>query len=327
MAAVVDAALRDQLIDRRQKLEAVIINDRDESRQLAYLLEEVDAALARMQKGSYGLCDVCHDPIEAERLMANPVVAVCLGCLTPAQTRALEEDLQLAAQIQAELLPSRELLIDGWDVSFHYEAASLVSGDYCDLLVSDDKNIYFMIGDVSGKGVAASLLMSQLHAMFRTLIPLGLPINRIVERASRVFCESTLSTHYATLVVGRAERSGQVEICNAGHLPPLLAREGRVTYIGATGLPIGVFCNEEFTSETFQMNRGDTLFMYTDGLSEARDRQGAEYGAARLSEFLCLEHERIPGALVTACIEDLAVFSGGSSRSDDLTVMALRRAH
>lgn len=325
MAAVIDAALRGQLIERRQRLETAVA-EQDETAQLARLIEEVDAALARMDEGNYGLCQVCQDPIEAARLISDPVTCVCLGCLTPKQRRALEEDLELAARIQAELLPCRDFDAAGWQISYHYEAAAHVSGDYCDIIFNrEDGSVYFMLGDVSGKGVAASLLMSQLHAMFRTLIPLGLPLNKLVERASRIFCESTLPTHYATLVVGRAHASGEVEICNAGHLPPLHLHEGNVTEIAATGLPVGVFCNEEFTCTSHRLERGDTLLLYTDGLSEALDRDGAEYGSRRLSSLLCVHCERQPAALVRACLEDLAAFTAHAPRADDLTIMAIRR--
>src|SRR4029453_19192206 len=105
----------------------------------------------------------------------------------------------------------------------------------------------------SGKGVAASMLMAHLHAMFRTLISINLPLEQMVERASRVFCESTLPTQYATLVYGRATTKGEVQICNAGHLPPLLFQQGAVRRIDATGLPVGVFCSESFSCTSFQM--------------------------------------------------------------------------
>lgn len=325
MVAVMDAALRGQLIERRHRLETAVA-EQDATTQLARLLEEVDAALARMDEGSYGICRVCETPIETERLISDPIASVCLGCLTPKQQRALEEDLELAARIQAGLLPRRDFAAAGWQIAYHYEAAAHVSGDYCDILFrEEDGSVYFMLGDVSGKGVAASLLMSQLHAMFRTLIPLGLPLHKIVERASRIFCESTLPTHYATLVVGRADPSGEVEICNAGHLPPLHLHEGSVAEIAATGLPLGVFCNEEFTCTRLTLRRGDTLLLYTDGLSESLDHHGAEYGSHRLSTLLRDHCERLPGPLVQACLQDLAAYTAGSPRADDLTVMAIRR--
>ena len=173
--------LREQLFDRRQKIETAII-DSDEDTELLRLLGEVDAALGRMDDGSYGLCDVCHDPIEADRLLADPLVRVCLGDLTSAQQHALEEDLELAASIQRGLLPQPNFSVDGWESCFHYEAAGAVSGDYCDLIKADDGSLYFVFGDVSGKGVAASLLMAHLHAMFRTLVSVGLPLKKMMER-------------------------------------------------------------------------------------------------------------------------------------------------
>lgn len=325
MATVIDAALREQLLERRVRLETASADDAEDA-QIRHLLGEVDAALARIEDETYGICQVCRDPVEAERIIADPLVCVCLECLSVAQRRALEEDLELAANIQAGLLPPRALAHDGWQVSYHYEAASLVSGDYCDVLKADDGSLYFMLGDVAGKGVAASMLMSQLHAMFRALIPVGLPLSHLVARASRIFCESTLPTHYATLVTGRADATGSVEICNAGHLPPLhLRREGRATLIEATGLPVGIFCNEEFTSTKFNMSHGDTLFLFTDGLSESRDTAGEEYGTTRLMSLLCRHQEFLPDELIRACLGDLSDFCAGTPKHDDLTVMALRR--
>lgn len=326
MVAIIEPVLREQLLDRRHKLETAIA-EADEPTRLVGLLDEVDAALARFNTGTFGLCEVCHDPVESERLIADPLVCVCLGCLTPAQQRALEQDLELAARIQATLLPARDFASGGWQASYHYEAAGVVSGDYCDLVSAEDGSLYFMLGDVSGKGVAASMLMAQLHAMFRTLISVGLPLNQLVERASRVFCESTLPTHYATLVCGRADSSGEVEICNAGHLPPLLARAtGGVTALEATGLPLGVFCNEQFTCDRVRLAEGDALLLYTDGLSESQNILGEEYGRERLSRLVGERHAPAPAELIKTCVRDLSAFRAGTPVTDDLTILALRRA-
>lgn len=324
MATMIEPVLHEQLIERRRKLENAIA-EADEPVRLSGLLREVDAALSRFHSGTYGLCEVCRDPVERDRLIADPLVCVCLGCLTPAQQRALEQDLELAARIQSTLLPPRNLTSGGWQTSYHYEAAGVVSGDYCDLVRAEDGSLYFMLGDVSGKGVAASMLMAQLHAMFRTLISVGLPLDRMVERASRVFCESTLPTHYATLVCGRADRSGEVEICNAGHLPPLLSRGGDVTFVEATGLPLGVFCNEEFTCTRVCLSEGDALLLYTDGLSEAQNGPGEEYGRERLLKLLGECPGRAPEGLVSACLKDLSAFGAATPGVDDLTILALRR--
>jgi len=140
-----------------------------------------------------------------------------------------------------------------------------VSGDYCDFIDGDNQSLHFVLGDVSGKGVAASMLMAHLHAMFRTLISINLPLGQMVEQASRVFCESTLPTQYATLVYGRAGTDGFVEICNAGHLPPLLIQAGKISHIEATGLPVGVFCSESFSLIGCKCKRATRSFFIPTG--------------------------------------------------------------
>jgi sigma-B regulation protein RsbU (phosphoserine phosphatase) len=326
MVTAIEPLLREQLIDRRHKLEDAA-SAFHRPAELTRLLQEVDAALRRMDLGTYGLCEVCQEPVETERLMADPLTRFCLGDLTPREQRALEEDLELASQIQTGLLPQATQQIDGWEVCYHYQPAGPVSGDYCDLIRGDDQSLHFVLGDVSGKGVAASMLMAHLNAMFRTLISINLPLDKMVERVSRVFCESTLPTQYATLVCGRATNDGTVELCNAGHLPPLLLQNGKVTSIAATGLPVGVFCSESFSVSRMQLNKGDMLFLYTDGLSESLDGNGNEYGADRLSQLLNDNCELAPDSMISLCRHELHAFANGNAPKDDLTLMAIRRTH
>lgn len=324
MVTAIEPVLRKQLIDRRQKLEAAA-GAFQRPAELTRLLEEVDAALHRMEIGVYGLCEVCHDSVETERLLANPLTRFCIDHLSAREQRALEEDLELAAQIQNGLLPEPTRKTDGWEVAYHYQPVGPVSGDYCDLISGDDQSLYFILGDVSGKGVAASMLMAHLHAMFRTLTSIGLPLEQMVERASRVFCESTLPTQYATLVCGKASANGEVEICNAGHLPPLLIQRGTVTNIAATGLPVGVFSTESFSCSKFRLGKGDSIFLYTDGFSERSDADGREYGIERLSDLLRDKRELSPRHLIEFGVRELEAFADGGAPFDDLTLMAIQR--
>jgi len=327
MAVISDQFLRTQLEQRRQRLETAIPLS-PENAPLVRLLEEVDSALERMEEGTYGLCENCHDTIERDRLIADPLIRYCLDHLTAEQQRALEQDLELAARIQRALLPRQDLRVGEWQIHYHYESAGPVSGDYCDLIHSDGQagDLLFLLGDVSGKGVAASMLMSHLHAMFRSLASVGRPLDQLVALANRVFCESTIAGQFATLVCGRAGRSGEVEICNAGHCPTLLVRNGEVSPIEATGLPLGMFSNGEFPVQKIKLSPGDTLFLYTDGLSEMRDPSSVEYGLGRLAKFVGQQHTLAPQALTSACLQDVRAFSAGAPRLDDLTIMVLQRA-
>jgi phosphoserine phosphatase RsbU/P len=324
MATHLDNVLRAQLANRRQRLEDTM-SLAPGREYLAHLLHEVDEALVRLDSGTYGLCEACHMPLETDRLAADPLIRLCSTCLTPVQQQSLIEDLELASRVQAGLLPRNDLVYKGWRAVYQYEPAGHISGDYCDLVAGADGNFYFILGDVSGKGIPASMLMAHLNAMFRTLIGTGLPLVQMVERASRVFCESTLATHYATLICGRADAGGGVELCNAGHLPVLLVRGAEVRSIAATGLPLGMFCSAEFTADRVYLDIGDRLVLFTDGISEAQNSRGEELGI----EPLINAAKAHPGAsarqtvlLMTAQAEE---FRSGVSSRDDQTVMVIER--
>jgi sigma-B regulation protein RsbU (phosphoserine phosphatase) len=324
MAENIQAVMKEQLVQRKQKLEDVLGRGADQG-DVRRLLSQVDAALQRIEEGSYGLCLTCHDPIEQDRLMADPLLEFCLDHLTPTQQRALEEDLALAVQVQRGLLPPLPFVLPGWEAHYHYRPAGAVSGDYCDLVPTQGEGFHFFLGDVSGKGVAASMLMSQLHALFRALIPQSLPLEHLVARASRFFCESTLPMHYATLVCGRAGAHGAIEFCNAGHPPLLHLREGGTEEYLSTGLPIGVFCDSGFRTDRFRLAPGEVLLAYTDGLIEAKNVEGEEFGRPRLRRLGNGLSGREPRAVVEACLSALDAFRGRTPLGDDLTLLALRR--
>ena len=326
MSATIQAKipdLRAELVDWRQRLEATTKSSTD-GLQLTGLLREVQIAIeALTQPESYGVCQVCHDLIGQATMTADPLARTCLSCFTPDQLKELEQDLDRAWSIQGDSLPKQNLKLNGWEIAFRYEPAGPVSGDYCDLVTTASGDLYFLIGDVSGKGVAASLLMSRLHAIFRSLIGAGLPLRELVERANDLFAETTMRPYYATLVCGKAAPNGEVEICNAGHPAPLLLRKGEVTAIAATGLPLGMFCQGQYSCSQVTLEKGDRLVLYTDGLSEARNHSDAEYGDARLQSVLCESDGLCAADVVTRVIDDARNFAAGAPITDDLTVMAI----
>jgi sigma-B regulation protein RsbU (phosphoserine phosphatase) len=323
MATIEMTFLHGQLEERKKRLQQAIALA-PQSSSLATLLREVDSALDRMDKGSYGLCDTCHESVEKDRLLADPLTRYCLDHLTAEQRLALQRDLELAAQVQRKLLPADDLRLAGWETSYHYSPVGPVSGDYCDLIPADG-HLFFVLGDVSGKGVAASMLMTQLHALFRGLTSMNLPLGQIVAQANRVFCESALAGLYATLVCGQTKPNGEVEIHNAGHWPAVLVGRGGVLRIESTGLPLGMFHDAEFAATRVQLEPGDTLFLYSDGLTEARDTTGAEYGVERVLRLARQHAPRGPRDLLAASLDDLRAFSAAAPRLDDLTLLAIRR--
>ena len=330
---VMDPYIRQQLEVRREQLKTAMSGtpagrNTGDTTQLADLLHQVDSAIQRMDAGTYGICDVCHDTVEKERLIADPLTTLCLDHLSGEEQRALERDLELAARIQRGLLPREDVRVGDWEIHFRYKPAGIVSGDYCDVIsVADNVGAPFvLVGDVAGKGVAAALLMSHLHAMFRTLSGAGLGLGRLLEMANRVFCESTFAGQYATLVCARPHDDGQVEIASAGHLPALLVSQSGVQKIGSTGLPLGMFSASRYSIDTVRLEAGDSLLLFTDGISEAMSASGREFGIDGLSSAAARERHMQPKELAAVCLADVEAYGSGTRQADDQTLMIVQRA-
>jgi len=316
-------AFRPELLERRARLQAAAKSVSVEY--LNGLIAEIDAALERMDAGTYGLCESCHDTIEIDRLECNPLVRFCLDHLNKAELDAHQQDLDLATQIQARLLPPTSVSLEHWDARYRYQPVSAVGGDYCELTALDNgRSLFFAVGDVAGKGVAASLLMTHLTAIFRSLLLLGLPLGEMVARANRLFCESTGPSHYATLVCGFAMADG-VEVCNAGHCPPLLLRRESTERLDSTGLPLGLFCGGVYETRRLCLEAGESLALYTDGITEAEADAGEQYGEERLNRQLREHFGLGPDAMADSILPAVARFRQSLPVADDMTLLIVHR--
>lgn len=314
---------RPQLLERRARLQAAAT-----SVSAAYfddLLSEIDSALQRIDSGSFGLCDTCHDAIEPDRLEHNPFVRFCLDHLSQEELQAHQQDLDLATQIQSRLLPPMNIALGNWDTQFRYQPVGAVGGDYCELIVlNDGKSLFFAVGDVSGKGVAASLLMTHLSAIFRSLLSLDLSLAEVVSRANRLFCESTGPAQYATLVCGRATANG-VELCNGGHCRPVLLQREASQLLDSTGLPLGLFCGAQYEVRNISLGAGESLVLYSDGITEAQNPGGDEYQEDRLVGSLRDHFEQGVDAMADGVLQAVARFCQTRPPVDDMTLLIVRR--
>ena len=326
MDASANASFRKQLLDRRQRLTHAV-GRLGEAADLVHLLQAVDGALSRLDHGQYGECLVCHEQVEEEYLKSHPLIQYCLCGLSDRQREALEADLSMASRIQWALLPEEDLEHCCWRTHFRYQPAGPVSGDFCDIIPCPGApgDFYFIIGDVSGKGVAASLFMAHLNAIFRSLVEPGIPVEELVDRANVQIMKNPIASHYATLICGRARPAGEVEICNAGHCPPIVVGGGRTVPVAASGFPLGMFGGSAFTAERIALEPGESLFLYTDGLTEERGKDGEEYGVDRLLKTLAAVAEQEPGPIASKILEEASAFRTADGWRDDLTLLILRR--
>lgn len=320
-------AVRQRLVDRRDRLASAAADSGETG--LFELLRRVDSALGRLDGGDWALCVACKVPIEPELLDVAPAVTVCFECLTAEQRHALERDLAGAARVQRALLPPRHVAHDGWEVAWHWEPKGAVSGDHVDLLPpggarSGDEPLHLVLGDVAGKGVAASLLQSHLHALFRALIHRELPMGELLGRANGLFAAATSGASYATLVAARLFADGTLELANAGHPRPLLADRRGVRPVEGSGLPLGLFPASEYASHSLRLTPGQVVLLYTDGWTEAA-RADEEYGIGRAAAALRRSADLPLPELLAACREDARRFLDGGAWGDDLTLLAVRR--
>jgi sigma-B regulation protein RsbU (phosphoserine phosphatase) len=215
----------------------------------------------------------------------------------------------------------------GWEIASVYEPLGAVSGDYIDIVESANgfRQPLIAFGDVAGKGVAAAMVMSHLHALLRSLVALDLPLPELLDRANAMLLAATTASSYATLVAIRLGVDGSVEIANGGHEPPLVVRSEGVEPLPVTGMPIGLLPKVQFTSHRTTLEPGDSLVLFTDGLSEAPDANGSEFGRRRVGAVAARNHGRRAAEVLSDALAELEGFQGESPRADDLSLMAIRR--
>ena len=324
MDTVLENNLKGQLLDRRKRLQEVV-DLKSSNDYLLHLLKEVNSALERIDKGTYGICEVCHDPIEEDRLLVDPLVKVCLGDLDHHQQKTLEMDLELASKMQNALLPKKDLNSKYWDTGYVYLPAGPVSGDYCDIISLSNNELLFVLADVTGKGVAASMLMTQIHAIFHSLSAFEMPLEILLEQVNRLICESAAFSHFATLVCGKIYPNGEVEIINAGHCLPIVLKKYDIINIDSSTMPLGLFCNMQYNVQRLKMEKGESLIIYSDGLSEAMGKENEEYGESRIINFAKNNFEIPPQEFINSLVNDVTEFVGNSKMNDDLTIMVIKK--
>jgi sigma-B regulation protein RsbU (phosphoserine phosphatase) len=315
--------LRGRLRERRETLRGVIaaVGPADD---LERLLRQVDAALERVGTPRFGRCAVCDEPFERDELLENPLRQYCLCALSDRQRAALEHDLDLAWRIQASLLPRETLSWAGWSAHFRFLPAGPLSGDCCDI-VEREPWVYFLVGDVSGKGVAAAYLSAHLSATVRASLERATPVSELVEKLNRYLAANTPASHFVTLVCGRAAADGRIELCNAGHCPPLVVRRGGVRPVDSSGLPLGITAEGEHATQALSLEPGESLVLYTDGVTEAADSAGQMYGVDAFAALLRASNDSSPIEIADACLRDLRRFQDGAQRTDDVTLLVLKR--
>ncbi|HKW87211.1 MAG TPA: SpoIIE family protein phosphatase [Candidatus Acidoferrales bacterium] len=258
------------------------------------------------------------------REAANVIENARLFSASRAKAR-LDHEIEIASQIQRELLPKTfpqlaHVAVTGSTLSCHS-----VGGDCFDVIDLGSGRFGFFVGDVSGKGIAASLLATLLQGVFYTTAALDIPLAEAARRVNQYLCQRSSEDRYATMFYGVLDPNGDLEYINAGHVPPLIRRaSGELIELSSVNFPVGMFPDAQFECARTTLGAGDFLVIYTDGVSEAKNLQDEMYEQERLSGLM----RKFTGTTVEELAESIRTgvreFTGGAPQADDITMVVIQ---
>jgi len=259
------------------------------------------------------------------------ILIVVLG-LELADRVGLKRDLEIARDIQHMLLPENPPAIPGFDIAFGTQAANTVAGDYYDVFLrpnASDARLLLIVADVAGKGIPAGLLMAAVQTAFHTLAVDPVPLAELAARLNRAMCErSGGGRHLITAFIAELDPATRfLNWVNAGQNPPILRRNaGALEYLREGGVPLGAFPASRYESGRTELGGGDTLLIYTDGVIEAMDESGGEYGEERLAGEVGALGSAGAAASLRRIFDSVNRFAAAVPQYDDITCLVLRVA-
>jgi sigma-B regulation protein RsbU (phosphoserine phosphatase) len=238
----------------------------------------------------------------------------------------LRRELELSRLIQTEMLPRTPLQSGPAEIGGISIPAREVGGDFFNYFVLPDGRLALLVGDVSGKGVSAALLMANIQATLRALLPYETDLARLADRLDRDLDRNTPGSVYLTLFVGILETDGRLlRYVNAGHDPQFLLRTaGGLEQLSSTGMPIALYAGQGYRDAQVRLEPGDLVFFYTDGLVETENERGEMFGTDRLQQILSARHAESIDAVLHQVEAQVIGFRGHAEPFDDATMMVLR---
>src|SRR5215216_4231539 len=239
----------------------------------------------------------------------------------------LERELALASEIQQRFQPTAPPHVNGYELQGISFPCYEIGGDYYDFIEREDGRLVIALGDVSGKGTAAALLMSSLHAAIHAQSASHDSLVAAISAVNRYLADNIPSNRFVTLFYAELDpESGALSFINAGHNPPIIAKaDGTVVQLTAGGLPLGIKRDAEYREGRTQLQRGDVLVIYSDGVTEATSPTGEEFGATRLYEVVSRNIEASAAGIRDRIESSLTKFSQGTSAADDITLVIVKR--
>jgi len=269
------------------------------------------------------------DDLEILLLLASQVAIIIEKVMlheSLIEKKRLQTQLEVARQVQLELLPARDPQLAGFDISAYNFPTEEVSGDYYDWVRIYDDQIGVVIADVSGKGVPAALLMAFLRASLRAATHIGYAPHISMSKVNYLLWESIESNQFVTAFYGVLDATNRtLAYANAGHNPPLLMdADGKARFDERGGVPLGMFRDTRYYEHYLTIAPGELLVLYTDGVTEAANRAGEEYGVERLVEAVRRGRHSTARELIGSIHQEITAWTDGLGATDDVTFFVLK---
>src|SRR5262245_39866630 len=236
----------------------------------------------------------------------------------------VEDELKTAAQIQQALQPAGRYSGVGFDVAAISIPCRKIGGDFFDFFQPPDATFGFVLGDVAGKGAPAALMAAMLLGLFDDHFHRGGKPAETLKHVNQALFRRAIEARFATALCARLTSDGRLTYCNAGHNPPFIVGTRGLRRLGTGGSVLGAFAQTNFEEETVQLNPGDVLVVFSDGITEALSANEDEFGDERLVSCVQARRELEPMALLEHILEVVRQFTAGTVQSDDLTGLVLR---
>jgi serine phosphatase RsbU (regulator of sigma subunit) len=238
----------------------------------------------------------------------------------------IDEELRTAYKIQSRLLPASLPQIDGYSFAGSNRPCKTVSGDYYDVIVRPDGRIYFVIADVSGKGITAALVMSSLATAFGIFARTDPTPADLLRDINVTLAPKTAPSKFVTMIAGVLDpATGVIEFANAGHVFPLVVSRGGVTALNSTDMVVGLFEQAKYRNQSLTLAAGDALVLFTDGVTEAENAAEEQLGLSPIQELLETLHGRDAASLLDTVEQRVHEYIGEVPAGDDVTMLAFAR--
>ncbi len=291
------------------------------SRSLRLVTGELARGLAHLREGRFDAAV----PVLTDDDLGELARGLNLALEGLREREELKDSLAIASEIQQGLLPRRLPDVPGYAFCSFEQSCEAVGGDYYDFIELDDGRWWLVMADVAGKGYPAALTVANLQAMLRVLAAENVPFDKAVAYVNRTLCGTLAGGRFVTMFIAKFQpRSHSLLWLNAGHVPPLWARESGVERLYATSPPLGMVEKVAIEPRRIELNAGDVLLACTDGITEARNQAGEMFGEDRLAEWLRARRNKPVAGLADDLMQELRRF-GQMEATDDITLWGVKR--